>query len=213
MVKIAPSILAADFLNLQKAVDIVNNNADIFHIDVMDGCFVPNISFGFPVLEAISPVARKPIDVHLMIVNPEKYALKFAAVSGVGMVSFHLEACSNPVQLLDALRESGVMAGLTINPNVPVEDLFPYLDHCDYIMIMSVYAGYGGQKFIESTYQRVKTLKEELQRRGLNIPIEIDGGVNRENARKIVETGADILVAGSFVFKSEDPKAAIEAIR
>lgn len=211
--KIAPSILSADFLHLAKAVEIVDNNADLYHVDVMDGVFVPNISFGFPIVEALSPVACKPMDVHLMITDPERYALKFAQIKGVGMVSFHLDACKDPGALLDALRESGVKAGLAINPNIPVESLFPYLERCDFIVLMSVYAGYGGQKFIEDSYGRLKTLKDAIAERGLAIEVEVDGGVNAKNARNLADAGADILVAGSFVFGSADPAAAIAAIR
>lgn len=213
MAKIAPSLLSADFLDLSKAVSIVNTHADIFHMDVMDGTFVPNISFGFPIVEAVAPVAEKPLDVHLMIVNPEKYALRFAKIKNVGMVSFHLEACEKPVELLQAIRAEGVKAGLTINPDIPVENLFPYLQYCDFVMLMSVFAGYGGQKLIPEVYQRLALLRAEIQRQGLNIPIEVDGGVNAANASLLVEAGAEILVAGSFVFKAEDPSAAIAAIR
>lgn len=211
--KIAPSILSADFLHLAKAVEIVDNNADLYHVDVMDGVFVPNISFGFPIVEALSPVACKPMDVHLMITDPERYALKFAQIKGVEMVSFHLDACKDPGALLDALRASGVKAGLAINPNIPVESLFPYLERCDFIVLMSVYAGYGGQKFIEDSYGRLKSLKDAIAERGLATEVEIDGGVNAKNARNLADAGADILVAGSFVFGSADPAAAIAAIR
>ncbi|MBQ0096256.1 MAG: ribulose-phosphate 3-epimerase [Bacteroidales bacterium] len=213
MTKIAPSLLAADFLHLSKEVELVNNYADIFHVDVMDGVFVPNISVGFPVVEAVASVAEKPLDVHLMIVDPAKYALKFAAVKGVDMVSFHLEACPKPEALLDSLRQAGVKAGLVINPDIPVESLFPYLERCDYVLLMSVFAGFGGQKLIESTFERVKCLKAEINRRGLDIEIEVDGGVTSQNAPKLVSAGADILVAGTAVFRAADPAAAVSALR
>lgn len=213
MTKIAPSLLAADFLHLSKEVELVNNYADIFHVDVMDGVFVPNISVGFPVVEAVASAAEKPLDVHLMIVNPAKYALKFAAVKGVDMVSFHLEACPEPEALLDSLRQAGVKAGLVINPDIPVESLFPYLERCDYVLLMSVFAGFGGQKLIESTFERVKCLKAEINRRGLDIEIEVDGGVTSQNAPKLVSAGVDILVAGTAVFRAADPAAAVSALR
>lgn len=213
MTKIAPSLLAADFLHLSKEVELVNNYADIFHVDVMDGVFVPNISVGFPVVEAVASAAEKPLDVHLMIVNPAKYALKFAAVKGVEMVSFHLEACPEPEALLDSLRQAGVKAGLVINPDIPVESLFPYLERCDYVLLMSVFAGFGGQKLIESTFERVKCLKAEINRRGLDIEIEVDGGVTSQNAPKLVSAGVDILVAGTAVFRAADPAAAVSALR
>lgn len=213
MVRIAPSLLAADFLHLHKAVDIVNEYADIFHLDVMDGVFVPNISVGFPVLDAVAKVAEKPIDVHLMIVNPEKYALKFASVPNVGMVSFHLNACDAPEALLGQLRSAGVKAGLVINPDIEVSELFPYLEHCDFVLLMSVFAGFGGQKFIEDTYSRISELKNEINRRGLSVEIEVDGGVSGANAGKLTDAGADILVAGTSVFASDDPAGAISSMR
>lgn len=213
MVKIAPSLLAADFLNLGQAVCLVNKHADIFHIDVMDGVFVPNISFGFPVVEAVAARAEKPLDVHLMIVEPEKYALKFAAIKGVDMVSFHLDASKDPKALLLALREAGVKAGLVINPNIPVSELFPYLDYCDYVLLMSVYAGFGGQSFIEETFERVRTLKREILSRGLEVEIEVDGGVKTSNSAELVRSGVDIIVAGTAVFKAEDPQALISQLR
>ena len=213
MTKIAPSLLAADFLHLSKEIELVNNYADIFHVDVMDGVFVPNISVGFPVVEAVASAAEKPLDVHLMIVDPAKYALKFAAVKGVDMVSFHLEACPEPEALLDSLRQAGVKAGLVINPDIPVESLFPYLERCDYVLLMSVFAGFGGQKLIESTFERVKCLKAEINRRGLDIEIEVDGGVTSQNAPKLVSAGVDILVAGTAVFRAADPAAAVSALR
>lgn len=212
MVQIAPSMLAADFLRLEKDVDTVNRYADIFHLDVMDGVFVPNISFGFPVIEAIASKAEKPMDVHLMIVEPEKYVDRFSQV-GASMISFHLNASDDPEALLKHIRSLGVKAGLVINPDIPVEDLFPYLKDADYVLLMSVFAGFGGQKFIEATYDRIRTLKAEIIRQGLDIKIEVDGGVSSKNAAALAEAGAEIFVAGSAVFKSDDPASVIAAMR
>lgn len=212
MIKIAPSILAADFLHLEKDVETVNKYADIFHLDVMDGVFVPNISFGFPVIEAIAKKAEKPMDVHLMIVEPEKYVERFAK-AGASMISFHLNATSDPSAVLRKIRSFGVKAGLVINPDIPVESLYPYLAEADFILLMSVFAGFGGQKFIEETYDRVRTLKAEIERQGLDLMLEVDGGVSAANARALTEAGFNILVAGSAVFKAEDPAAVIAAMR
>ena len=212
MVLIATSMLAADFLHLEKDVKMVNDYADLFHLDIMDGVFVPNLSYGFPVVEAIASMAKKPLDVHLMIVHPENYVKRFAEV-GAGMISFHLNATEDPDAVLAAIRESGAKAGLVINPDIPVESLYPHLKNCDYILLMSVFAGFGGQKFIEDTYQRVRTLKAEIDRQGLVIPIEVDGGVSASNAAALVAAGAEMLVAGSAVFKAESPKEVIEAMR
>ena len=205
-------MLAADFLHLEKDVQTVNRYADLFHLDVMDGVFVPNISFGFPVIEAIAQKAEKPMDVHLMIVQPEKYVERFAKV-GAEMISFHLNATEDPAAVLKQIRSLGVKAGLVINPDIAVEDLYPYLKDADFILLMSVFAGFGGQKFIETTYERVRSLSAEIKRQGLSIPIQVDGGVSASNASALVEAGAEILVAGSAVFKAEDPAAVIAAMR
>lgn len=212
MIQIAPSILSADFLHLEKDVETVNRYADILHFDVMDGVFVPNISFGFPVIEAVARKAEKPMDVHLMIVEPEKYAERFAK-AGAAMISFHLNATSDPLALLRKIRSLGVKAGLVINPDIPVESLYPYIKESDFILLMSVFAGFGGQKFIEDTYERIRTLRAEMQRQGHLIPIEVDGGVSASNAAALAEAGAEILVAGSAVFKADDPAAVIAAMR
>ena len=212
MIQIAPSMLAADFLHLEKDVKLVNEYADIFHLDIMDGTFVPNISYGFPVVEAISSIAVKPLDVHLMIVNPEKYVERFAKV-GASMISFHLNATEDPAAVLRDIRSLGVKAGLVINPDIPVESLYPYLKDADFILLMSVYAGFGGQKFIEDTYVRIRTLREEIARQGLDLPIEVDGGVGPANAKALIEAGAEILVAGSAVFKAEDPADVVARMR
>ena len=212
MVKIAPSMLAADFLHLEKDVELVNAHADLFHLDIMDGVFVPNLSYGFPVVEAIAKIAQKPLDTHLMIVEPEKYVERFVK-AGSAMVSFHVNATNDPDAVLSQIRSLGAKAGLVINPDLPVESLFPYLKNCDFVMLMSVFAGFGGQKFIEDTYARVAALKAEIDRQGLSIPVEVDGGVSASNAGKLVECGAEILVAGSAVFKAEDPAAVINAMR
>ncbi len=205
-------MLAADFLHLEKDVQLVNKYADLFHLDIMDGIFVPNISYGFPVVEAISKIAEKPLDVHLMIINPENYIERFAKV-GTAMLSFHLNATDKPAEALQQIRENGMKAGLVINPDLPVESLFPYLHLCDYVLLMSVFAGFGGQKFIEDTYERIRTLKAEIERQGLDISIEVDGGVSPENAQDLIAAGAEILVAGSAVFKAEDPSEVIASMR
>ena len=212
MIQISPSMLAADFLHLEKDVRMVNEYADLFHLDIMDGTFVPNISFGFPIVEAIASIAEKPLDVHLMIVNPENYVDRFAKV-GADMLSFHLNATENPAQVLTDIHQKDMKAGLVINPDIPVESLFPYLHQCDFVLLMSVFAGFGGQKFIESTYDRIRTLKAEIDRQGLDVKIEIDGGVCPDNAKKLIEAGAEILVAGSAVFKAENPAEVIAALR
>lgn len=212
MALIAPSMLAADFLHLEKDVRLVNQHADLFHLDIMDGTFVPNISYGFPVVEAIATIAEKPLDVHLMIVHPEKYIERFARL-GTAMLSFHLNATDKPAQALLHIRETGMKAGLVINPDMPVDILFPYLHLCDYIILMSVFAGFGGQRFIEDTYERIRTLKAEIERMGLDVKIEVDGGVSPANAQALIEAGAEILVAGSAVFKADDPSEIIAQMR
>ncbi len=212
----APSLLAADFLNLGAAVDLVNKKADIIHLDIMDGIFVPNISFGFPVVKAVASVAEKPMDVHLMITRPEKYIPGFADV-GASMISFHEEAVEkyggDVGALLRLIRSKGAKAGLVINPDIPVEKLYPHLDSADYVLLMSVFAGFGGQKFIDGTLDRIREVKGEILRRGLDVKIEVDGGINASNAPAIVEAGADILVMGSAVFKAADPESVIAAVR
>ena len=210
---IAPSLLAADFLHLSREVETVNAYADLFHLDIMDGEFVPNISFGFPVVEAVAREALRPMDVHLMIVHPARYVERFAR-AGAAMISFHYEAALEETEaVIDLIHGFGVKAGLVINPDCPVEKLFPYLGKVDYVLLMSVFAGFGGQKFIEETYTRVRTLKAELRRIGSAALIEVDGGVTPENAPLLAAAGVDILVAGSAVFKAQDPAAAIAALR
>jgi len=214
MIQIAPSMLSADFLHLEKDVEMVNEYADLFHLDIMDGTFVPNISFGFPVVEAIAKKARKPLDVHLMIVHPEKYVERFAK-AGAAYISFHYEAAKEDSEaIIGQIQALGVKAGIVINPDCPVEAIFPLLPKVDFVLIMSVFAGFGGQKFIPESLDRVRTVRAQLDRLGRkDVPVEIDGGVGPGNAAEIIRAGAEILVAGSSVFKSENPKETIEALR
>lgn len=208
-------MLSADFLALEKDVQMVNENADLFHLDIMDGTFVPNISFGFPVVEAIAKKARRPLDVHLMIVHPEKYAMKFIK-AGAAMVSFHLEAVGSDAEADGILRDihaAGAKAGLVINPDIPVERLFPHLETADFFLIMSVFAGFGGQKFIEETFDKISRLRSYMQEKGISRPIEVDGGVSKENIHALSEAGAEIFVAGSAIFKSECPGDYIAQMR
>ena len=214
MIKVAPSILAAHFLHLAKDVETVNRHADIFHLDIMDGTFVPNISFGFPVVEAIATKAKKPMDVHLMIIHPEKYVERFAK-AGAAMISFHYEAALEASgEVLDLIHSFGVKAGIVINPDCPVEKIFPYLDKADYVLLMSVFAGFGGQKFILETLDRIKQVRKELKRIGRpEVDIEVDGGVGPDNAAALAKAGATILVAGSAVFKADDPASVIAKMK
>ncbi len=202
---ISPSLLAADFGNLRGACEMINNSeAEWLHIDVMDGTFVPNISFGFPVMEAMKKYCTKPLDVHLMIVHPENYIKRFAE-AGAGILTFHYETVENPLEIIEMIRKEGIKVGITINPDVPVSVLEPYVDKVDLVLIMTVFAGYGGQKFIEESYNRIAELREIIQRKNAHCVIEVDGGVNVQNAPKLFESGVNVLVAGSSVFNSPDP--------
>ncbi len=214
MIQIAPSILSADFLHLEKDVELVNRHADLFHLDIMDGTFVPNISFGFPVVEAIAQKARKPLDVHLMIVHPEKYVERFAK-AGAALISFHYETAQEQTgAILEQIQNLGVKAGLVINPDCPVQAIFPYLKQVDFVLLMSVFAGFGGQKFIPESLERIRAVRAELDRIGRpDVPIEVDGGIGPANAADVVAAGASILVAGSSVFKAANPVDAIENMR
>ncbi len=213
MVLVAPSMLSADFLHLEKDVEMVNSHADLFHLDVMDGSFVPNISFGFPIVEAIGKKAAKPLDVHLMIVHPEKYVERFVK-AGADMISFHFEAALQQTdEVIDLIHSFNCKAGIAINPDCPVEKIFPYLGKLDFVLVMSVFAGFGGQTFLEESLGRIASVKAELERLGRDIPIEVDGGISPDNASSVVKAGASILVAGSSVFKASDPAAAIAAMR
>lgn len=206
---IAPSVLSADFGDLRRDIEMLNRSeAEWIHVDVMDGTFVPNISFGFPVMVPLHKYATKPLDVHLMIVHPEKYVERFCD-AGAWSVGFHLEAVDDPMPILDMIKAKGVRTCLTINPDIDVKRLDPYLDKVDMVLLMSVFAGFGGQKFIPETMDKLRYVKEQIVSRGLKTLIEIDGGVNIENAHELFAAGADVLVAGSAVFNASSPEEAI----
>jgi ribulose-phosphate 3-epimerase len=211
--QIAPSILAADFANLQKEVEMLNASAaDYIHVDIMDGVFVPNISFGIPVTEAIHRHATKPLDVHLMIINPELYVEDFVK-AGASIVTVHVEACTHLHRTLQEIKRLGVAAGVALNPHTPIELLTEVLEEVDLVCVMSVNPGFGGQKFIEHSYAKVANLKNLILKKGAKTQIEVDGGVSEQNAKRLIEAGADILVAGSFVFRAADPIKAIASLK
>ncbi|MBT1700090.1 ribulose-phosphate 3-epimerase [Fulvivirgaceae bacterium PWU4] len=210
---IAPSILAADFANLEREVKMLNESeADWIHVDIMDGVFVPNISFGIPVTEAIHRHAKKPLDVHLMIVQPERYVEAFRK-AGAEVISVHVEACPHLHRNLQQIKLLGAKAGVAINPHTSITELENVITDIDVVCMMSVNPGFGGQKFIENTYRKVAALKEMIARAGAKTLIEIDGGVNQQNAKPLLEAGASILVAGNFVFSANDPKEVISNLK
>jgi len=210
---LAPSLLSADFGNLARDIDIINSSrADWLHIDIMDGVFVPNISFGFPVLEYVKRLSKKPLDVHLMIVEPNKFIQECKNI-GAMMMNVHYEACTHLHRTITAIRQAGMKAGVTLNPHTPVELLEDIVNEVDLVLIMSVNPGFGGQKFIENTYSKVARLRSMIERKGSKALIEVDGGVNLDNAANIYRAGADVLVAGNAVFRAPDISAAIEAFK
>ena len=210
---IAPSLLAANFLNLEQEIGMVNSSeAGWLHLDVMDGVFVPNISFGFPVIEQIAKISSKPLDVHLMIIDPDRYIDRFHQ-AGASMLSVHMEACNHLHRTVHSIKNLGMKAGVVLNPHTPVSSLVEIITDVDFVLLMSVNPGFGGQKFIQSTYRKITTLKDLVSASGSHTLIEIDGGVDLSNARQLIACGADILVAGNSVFKSPDPAGTIRRMK
>ena len=210
---VAPSLLSADFLNLQKEIGMLNQSeADWLHLDVMDGLFVPNISFGFPIIEKIKKVATKPLDVHLMIVEPERYLERFKK-AGADIISIHIEACRQPLAAINMIRNLDARAGIVINPGTPVNNLGTLIDQVDMILLMSVNPGFGGQSFIPETIGKIITLRSLIKERNLHVLIEVDGGVDLQNAPALVNAGVDILVAGNTIFASSDPIETIHRLK
>jgi ribulose-phosphate 3-epimerase len=210
---IAPSILAADFANLERDIDMINSSdADWFHIDIMDGVFVPNISFGMPVIKAIKKLAKKPLDVHLMIVDPDRYIETFAKL-GAEILTVHFEACNHLHRSIQKIKSCGMKAGIALNPHTPVDNISEVIQDIDLVCLMSVNPGFGGQSFIENTFQKIEKLRSIIKEKNTSCLIEIDGGVSNLNSSKLAQCGADVLVAGSYVFNAENPESNIKLLK